>query len=176
MRSRVRVAGHPLHPMLVMIPTAVFPLLVVLDVVPQFAEMDGGYWAAGFWLAAIGLLGGVAAAVPGFVDLSAVPDRTRAHKSAVWHAVVGSAILVAYAIAVGTRLTMGVDGAVVFLATDVLGLLLVTVQGFLGGELVYRHHMGVKTVEEGGDPVALVAPSSAPTRASAPAAPDMRRL
>src|SRR5687768_3607449 len=114
MRSRVRVAGHPLHPMLVMFPTAVFPLLLVLDLVPRFVETDAGYWAAGFWLAAVGLLSAIAAAVPGFVDMRAIPDKTRAHRTAVWHAVVGISILVAYAAAVWTRLTMGVDGAGVF--------------------------------------------------------------
>ena len=173
MRSRVRVAGHPVHPMLVMFPTAVFPLLLVLDVVPFLVETDAGYWAAGFWLAAVGLLSALAAAVPGFVDMRAVPDKTRAHRTAAWHAVVGTSIIVAYGAAVWTRLTMGVDGAGVFLALDAVGTLLVTAQGFLGGELVYRHHMGVKTVEEGGDPTPLVPPARAKP-ATAPA-PDARR-
>lgn len=29
-------------------------------------------------------------------------------------------------------------------------------QGYLGAELVYRHHLGVKTPQEGGEPTAFV--------------------
>lgn len=174
MRSRVRVAGHPLHPMLVALPTAVFPLLAVLDVVPRFAAVDDGYWAAGFWLAVVGLLTGLAAAVPGFVDMRAIPDGTRAHRTGIWHAVVGTGILVAYAASVWTRLTLGADGGTVFLATDVLGVLLVTVQGFLGGELVYKHHLGVNASEEGGQPTPFVRKEGSP-RPAGPTPSGARR-
>lgn len=156
MRSRFRIAGHPAHPMLVMFPVALLPLLLVLDAVHWYTG-DAGVWTAGFWVAAVGLVTTVVAIVPGIVDMAAIPDGTRAHRTALFHAIVGTSILIVYAAGVWARWPAGSGPEEFALAAgiDVLGTLLVSVQGWLGGELVYRHHIGVRTEAEGGDPVAL---------------------
>lgn len=169
MRSRVRVAGHPAHPMLVMFPTALLPLMVLLDALHWWTR-DAGMWTVGFWIAVAGLATTAIAIVPGIVDLAAIPNETRAHKTAVFHFIVGMTILAVYAAAVWARWPAGSDDGrfVLTAAIDVVGTLLVTIQGWLGGELVYKHHIGVRTVAEGGDPVALTGsdgvtpPSKAP--------------
>ncbi|HET6404048.1 MAG TPA: DUF2231 domain-containing protein [Candidatus Thermoplasmatota archaeon] len=158
MESRFRIAGHPAHPMLVMFPTALLPLLILLDVLHLWTG-DAGAWTVGFWVALAGLVMTALAIVPGIVDMAAIPNETRAHRTALFHFVVGMTILATYAAAVWVRWPAGSapDRFGLAFAVDIIGTLLVTAQGWLGAELVYRHHVGVKTVAEGGDPVALAA-------------------
>lgn len=142
--------------MLVMFPMALLPLMILLDGLHGWTG-DVGLWTAGFWVAVAGLVTCAVAIVPGLVDLSAIPNETRAHKTAVFHMIVGFTILATYAAALWVRWPVGSgpDRFVLGAAVDIIGALLVTLQGWLGGELVYKHHMGVRTVAEGGDPVAL---------------------
>jgi uncharacterized membrane protein len=145
-----------MHPMLVMFPTALFPLLVVLDAL-HLAFGDAAFWTVGFWVAALGVLTTLAAMVPGTIDMRAIPDGTKAHRTGLYHAIVGTAVLVAYALALWMRWPAGSapEGVWAALAVDVLGVALVSAQGWLGGELVYRHHVGVLSAREGADPVVL---------------------
>ncbi|HVM44971.1 MAG TPA: DUF2231 domain-containing protein, partial [Candidatus Thermoplasmatota archaeon] len=152
MRSRFRIAGHPAHPMLVMFPTAMLPLLIVLDGLHWYTG-DAGAWTVGFWVAIVGLVTTLVAIVPGIVDLAHIPNETRAHKTALFHFIVGMTILGVYAAAVWARWPAGSapDRLALAFGIDVFGTLLVTLQGWLGAELVYKHHVGVSSTAEGGD-------------------------
>ena len=156
MESKARVLRHPMHPILVMFPTALFPLLLFLDALGLWLGEDA-FWVAGFWIAVAGVVTTLAAMVPGTIDMAAIPDGTKAHRTGLIHAVVGTGILLLYGAAVWLRWPAGAvpENALLVTGLDALGVLAVTVQGFLGGELVYRHHVGVLTEAEGGDPVAL---------------------
>lgn len=157
MQSRVRVARHPTHPMLVMFPTAMFPLLVLLDVLAYYFRGDLTFWSVGFWVAIVGAVSTVAAMIPGIVDLAAIPDDTPAHRTAFWHFLNGCLILVLFLAAIAVRWPAGSGDARLLWATivDVVGVIAITVQGWLGGELVYKHHIGVLSLQEGADPVLL---------------------
>lgn len=160
MRARFRVFGHPVHPMLVMFPVALFPLLLIADALYFAGVADWGpdmpsvLWDAGLYLAIAGLAATALAIVPGLVDLSAIPNASRAHRTALIHMTVGFALLALYGVAVWLRSPSNAMpfGALAILAVDVLGTLAVTAQGWLGGELVYKHHVGVLAPEEGADP------------------------
>ncbi|HEX2022947.1 MAG TPA: DUF2231 domain-containing protein [Candidatus Thermoplasmatota archaeon] len=158
MESRARILGHP---MLVVFPTALLPLLALLDVL-WYAFGDDALWTAGFWIAAAGVATTLAAMAPGLVDMAAIPDGTKAHRTAVFHVVVGVTVLLAYAASLWARWPAGSapDGVALATGIDVAGVLLVTVQGWLGGELVYKHHVGVPTSAEGAEPVALTGSES----------------
>lgn len=164
MRSRFRVGPHPVHPMLIVVPSTLFPLLVVLDLLHLWTG-DAALWSVGFWIAAVGVVSTLAAMVPGIVDLAGVPDESRAHRTALIHTIVGTATLVAYAVAAWVRFGAGTDRFALALGLDVVGSLLIVAQGWLGGELVYRHHLGVLTREEGAEPTPF---KSKATRASPP--------
>lgn len=159
MESRVRLLRHPAHPLLVVFPTALLPLLLFLDVL-HFWLGDASFWTVGFWVAAAGVATTLAAMVPGLVDLAAIPGETRAHRTALLHLAVGLTVLAAFAVSAWIRLPVGSapDGATAAALVDAVGVGLVAAQGWLGGELVYRHHVGVKSLGEGGDPVALTPP------------------
>ena len=161
MQSRVRILGHPVHPMLVVVPSALFPLLLLLDAV-HFFTGDDAVWRAGFWVAAAGVVTTLVAMVPGIVDMARIPDGSRAHRVALFHFVLGTLTLVAYVAATWVRWGAGTDRFLLAAGVEVLGTLLVVAQGWLGSELVYKHHVGVNTPAEGGDPVTLEGGSRSP--------------
>ena len=152
MESRASMAKHPLHPVLIVFPASLFPLMLFLDAVDWFSPSDG-LWNAIFWLAIAGVATTIAASIPGLIDLKHVPDDTRAKRMGIAHMLLGFGILGLYAVAVVVRWP-GVlaDNFVWATVVDVIGVAAVSVQGYLGGTLVYKHHLGVVTEAEGGEP------------------------
>jgi len=152
MRSRLRVLGHPVHPMLVDFPVAIFPLLVGLDILRALTKSDA-LWPAGFWLVCVALVFGVAAIVTGLFDYVAIPRGVRAKTIANWHVAVALLLAALYLVDLAVRWPVGSVGSTGLAATiDVAGLVLVAVQGWLGGELMAKHQVGILSRAEGADP------------------------
>lgn len=157
MRSKLSVlGGHPVHVMIVHAAMGAFPLLLVLDVVARFQDA-GALWTAGFYVSAFGFLVAGLAVLTGVVDLAAIPDGIRAHRIATIHFVVGLTILGLYGLAAYLRYPAGSPPSGLNLATVVslLGNVGIAAQGWLGGELVVRHQLGVLNEEQGAEPVDL---------------------
>jgi len=143
METRIKLLGHPIHPMLIVLPLGLLSIGVLFDVLylvtdtPEFAEVA-------FWNIAIGILGGLAAAVFGFIDWLAIPEGTRAKRVGLWHGV-GNVVIVGLFI-VGLFLRLN-DHAyapdILPIVPGLLGVLLALVTAWLGGELVYRLRVGV---------------------------------
>ena len=141
-KSTAAIAGHPLHPMLVPFPIAFLVALPVVDA--AFWSTGDPFWArAALWLAGAGLLSGLAAAVPGLVDFATV-QRIRQHRAAWIHGVGNVLAMVLTFVNLWLRLD---DPAAMILPAGLLLSLLVAlllgVTGWYGGELSYRHRVGV---------------------------------
>lgn len=141
-RSTANIAGHPIHPMLVPFPIALFVAAFVTDIVYWQTGIAG--WAtASTWLIGMGLLTAAAAAVAGLIDFLA--DRmVRRISDAWWHA--GGNVLVVLIEGYNwfIRYTQGVDVVVpigLILSLVAAGLLVFT--GWKGGEMVFRYRVGV---------------------------------
>ncbi len=140
--------GHPLHPMLIPIPIGAWVLSLVFDVVsrvgPDPAQMARGAW----WLIGLGVVGALAAAALGFLDLMAVPTGTRVFRIGLLHA--GANLTATALFVVGFLLRRGhLDDAGVplpLIGVSVLAVLVLGAGGFLGGELAYRY--GVRVADE----------------------------
>src|SRR3954471_15680216 len=77
--------GHPFHPILVTVPIGAWVASLVFDVVSRTGD-DGAVFTKGaWWLIAIGLVGALAAAMFGFLDLFAIPTGTRAFRIGLTH-------------------------------------------------------------------------------------------
>jgi uncharacterized membrane protein len=97
------------------------------------------------WLMAIGVLGALAAAIPGFLDLFGIPTRTPAFRTALLHMTLNLLITATYAVNFlwrGDAAEVG-TGPLVLSAVS-LGAL--GVSGYLGGKLAFRY--GVRVAEE----------------------------
>src|SRR5215204_6377611 len=97
MKSRVRAFGHPVHPMLVMFPIALFVTGFVFDAI-QFFSDNGTFSQVGFWCITAGLIGAVLAAATGVTDWTKIPQATRAKSVGLRHGLLNSVVLVAFLI------------------------------------------------------------------------------
>jgi len=139
--------GHPVHPALVAVPIGAWIASFVFDIGSRLVR-DPGFLAQGSrWLIAIGVLGAVAAALVGFLDLLAIPTGTRVFRIGLVHMSINLAVTVAFV--VGFLIRGGTGGGPVGwgpLVLSAVALAALGVSGYLGGELAYRY--GVRVVDE----------------------------
>ena len=141
--------GHPFHPILVTVPIGSWVAALVFDIASQVVDRPGFLTQGAEWLIAIGVLGALAAAVVGFLDLLAIPAGTAALRTALLHM---SLNLVVTALYVGNffwRHSDYTDGRSVGtgqLVLAAISLAVLGVSGYLGGKLAYRY--GVRVADE----------------------------
>ena len=153
MESHAKVAGHPIHPMLVMFPLGLWPSAVVFELIGRASGAP--IWATmAYYMIAAGILGAIAAAIPGLVDALAIPRGTRAKRIAVLHGVGNVIVLVAFVASWWLRRGIPENPPISATLLAIAGVLLAAVTGWLGGELVDRLGVGVD------DAAGLDAPSS----------------
>jgi uncharacterized membrane protein len=158
--------GHPLHPALVAVPIGAWTASVVLDVGSRVASSPASAATAAhaaWWLLAIGVLGALAAATLGFLDLVAIPPGTRAWRTGLAHMSCNLAATTLFAVAwVVRRDDVGPTGGTSWghLVLSLVALALLGAGGFLGGELAYRY--GVRVADEGTQATGFVAPGAQP--------------
>jgi len=142
MKSTASVNGHPIHPMLIPYPFALLTSAAAFDVAASVSEQDD--WAhTAERLTTIGLCSALLAAVPGVIDyFGSLRPRTNARRTATLHALSNVSALVCFAFTQAKREEYGLllqSGiGLVLLGTGLLSL-----GGWLGGELVYREHVAV---------------------------------
>lgn len=145
--SRAAIAGHPLHPMLVPFPIAF--LVGVLAVDLAFVAIGDPFWArAGFWLLLAGIVTAIVAAVFGLVDFLGIP-QVRSLSVAWIHFLGNGAVVLLAILNLAQRWAdpvAGAGGLGIALSLIVTAVLLVT--GWLGGELAYRHRIGIMSPAE----------------------------
>jgi uncharacterized membrane protein len=143
-RSTAKIAGHPIHPMLVGFPIAFLVSTLVCDLV----YLNGGNpgWAtAALWMVGAGVTTALVAAVFGFIDF--LGDERIRYLGDAWRHMLGNLTAVTLAaISWMLRATQGAEEAVapwgVTLSVGVALILLYT--GWKGWEMVYRYHVAVQ--------------------------------
>jgi uncharacterized membrane protein len=146
MASPASIGGHPIHPMIIPFPIALWVFSLIADVI--YLWRGNLVWRD--WIAFYALLGGIIgaalAAVFGIIDWLSIKDR-EAKKVADWHARLNVIALLVFAASFYLRTASGsqwVGGSYTIpLLLSVLGVILIAISGYLGGELVFRHGVGV---------------------------------
>jgi uncharacterized membrane protein len=153
MESRVKLAGHPVHQMLIVFPLGLLATAVVFDVI--YLVTGNALWTqAAFYMIGAGVITGLAAAVPGVVDWLAIPRATRAKRIGLIHGV-GNVIVVAlFALSWYLRRDQPAAPPTGAVVAGLLGAGLSVLTAWLCGELVNRLGVGVD------DGAHLDAPSS----------------
>lgn len=145
--SRAALRGHPLHPVLIHFPIAALIMLLLTDVVYLFN--GDPFWArVGFYLAATGTILGAVSGLAGAIDLFSV-RRIRRLVTAWAHGIL--AVMLLSLAAFNFMLRWGPDPAALIMPwgiyTSALTVMLISITGFLGGQLVYEYGVGVDVVE-----------------------------
>jgi len=143
--------GHPFHPMFVTVPIGAWVSSLVFDLATRASD-DGapGLVEGAYWLIAIGVIGAVLAAVFGLMDLLRIPRRTHAMRMAVTHMLLNLSVTAAMAVNLIWRDDTYADSTRVEwgqIVLSALALTVLSVSGWLGGQLAYRY--GVRVADEG---------------------------
>jgi uncharacterized membrane protein len=140
-RSTAKIAGHPIHPMLVPFPIVCFVGAFVADIM-YVSNHEPGWATASNWLLGVGLVMAALAAVAGLTDYFG-DDRVRRLGDALKHMIANVAAVVIEAVNLALRLGNRdfIDSTGIYLSGVVVLILLYS--GWKGGDLVYRHGVGV---------------------------------
>jgi uncharacterized membrane protein len=141
MKSTASIGDHPIHPMLIPYPFAFLTGAAAFDVLAA-SRRDRELATTARHLGTAGLISAVVAAIPGVIDyLTAVPEGAP-KRTATAHMLSNLSALACFAVAAADRR----EDALPSRNTVVCGLIgtaLLSVGGFLGGHLVYKHEIGV---------------------------------
>jgi uncharacterized membrane protein len=153
MESRAKLFGHAVHPMLIPFPIGLFVTAVVFDIV-HLLTGRATPTIVSYWMIAAGIVGGLAAALFGFIDYRAIPEDTRARRVGRIHGMGNLVVVLLFAASWWLRRASPAEPPAMALALSFLGVALASVTAWLGGELVERLGVGVD------DGASLDAPSS----------------
>ena len=138
-RSTAQIGGHPIHPMLVQFPIVCFILTLVCDLL--YTQGHTELATASKWLLLIGLVFAALAAVAGLTDF--LGDKRIQGSDAIKHAVANVTAVVLEL--VNLLLRRGNDDFIcstgVWISAVVVLILLYS--GWMGGNLVFKHGVGV---------------------------------
>jgi uncharacterized membrane protein len=138
MKARVEVAGHAVHPMLVVFPLGLLATSVAWDIC-HLATQNAAWGAVAFWTIVAGVIGGLAAAVPGFIDWLAIPRGTRARAVGLYHMVLNLMVVGLFVVSLIARWTAPLGYGTAGVGRMIwgwIGVAIAVVSAWLGGELV----------------------------------------
>lgn len=146
METRATVAEHPVHPMLIPFPIALWIFSLASDLIYLFG-FGGPVWKdIALYTMVGGIIGGLAAAIPGYIDYRSLSDPVIV-RVAQMHMVINVGLIVLFTIDAGLRIMNGTEAVLpVFLSA--LGVAALGVSGWLGGELVYVQGVAVQPERE----------------------------
>lgn len=148
MYSKVKIAGHPVHPMLVSFPVAFYTASLACYIV--YNSNGDPFW---FKVALVANIAGVVmagvAALPGFIDWLFIPAGSKPKKTGLLHMVCNLLALALYTLNWWLQCDQWdatvpvIDYAIPLTAA---GFLLTLMAGFLGWKMVQKHHVGVDDI------------------------------
>jgi uncharacterized membrane protein len=141
--------GHPLHPIMVTVPIGAWTTSFVFDIASHLVHPAGFLVQGALWLIVVGLGGAVVAGSFGLMDLLAIAEGTKAHRTARIHMSLNLLVTAAYAIGFAWRYHGYHHPAPVparQFALSAVSLAVLAVSGYLGGKLTYKY--GVRVAEE----------------------------
>ena len=138
--------GHPLHPLLVHVPMALWPAALLFDLVSRAGFGGNAMVRTSFFAIGFGLAVALLAVPTGIVDWSGIKREKPAWKIGLWHMLLNAVVLILFAINLTLRLGTYREAALVPVAPLVLsiaGTLVLVVSAYLGGRMVYSYGINV---------------------------------
>lgn len=143
MKTPASIAGHPIHPMLVPIAIGCFVFSFASDLICLATGAAQPWNVLAYYTMIGGILGALAAAVPGLIDLLSLPAGYT-KKIALTHMGINLGVVAIYIVNACLRHNNPQDLKLPMLLSLVtVGMLLVS--GWLGGKMVFEAGVGVNT-------------------------------
>jgi nitrite reductase/ring-hydroxylating ferredoxin subunit/uncharacterized membrane protein len=142
MKSRAHIKGHPLHPILVSFPIAFFTGTLLFDVLSLVIARPDLFFIP-YYLEIAGVGFALLAAVPGIIDfIYTVPPKSSGKKRAAKHGLTNACVILIFLGAWLYR-QRGDVSAYILIPMELVGFVLLSIAGWMGGTLVYRNQIGV---------------------------------
>jgi uncharacterized membrane protein len=153
MEARVKLLGHPVHQMLIVLPLGLLSGVILFDVL-HLLRGDEAWRLIAYWLIPAGVVTGLLAAIFGFADWTKIPGGTRAKAIGLVHGGGNVVVVALFTLSWLMRGDPQTSPSTLAYILSFVGGGLSLVTGWLGGELVGRLGVGVD------DAAHLNAPSS----------------
>lgn len=150
MYSKVKIFGHPIHPMLVAYPIALYTSTLVAYIIYE-ANKDPFFFKAAVAANIAGVVMAAITALPGFVDWAVgIPSGTPAKSHGLTHMLLNVTALVIFIInaIIHTGNWSRPSGTGSGLILALLGVLLTVGAGFYGWTMIQNDHVGVELSPE----------------------------
>ena len=147
MSSPASIKDHPIHPMIVGIPIGLWVFSLASDII-YAARWGGPVWAdVAYYTMVGGVIGALIAAIPGFIDYLSINDK-KTKRTGTKHLITNLSIVVLYIINIIIR-TNGEPNMALPIILSVVAVGALLYSGWLGGDMVYEHGMGVELEPDG---------------------------
>lgn len=138
--------GHPLHPILVHVPMAMWPSALIFDLLSKWQIGGNAMVRLSFYAIAFGLAASLLALPTGLVDWTGIKKEKPAWKIGLYHMILNLLVALLFAINLGLRTqtfreATEVAGAPLLLS--VIGTVLLIVSAYLGGRMTYHYGISV---------------------------------
>ena len=142
----MKVFGHPMHVMLIHFPIALLPMEWVLSLL-AYLYPNHSFTMAAFYCLIGGVLSGYIAMLTGLLDLIRIPKENKlAIGTGLLHGFINGLVVLIYTV-FAFKAWQGYPQV----ATSTLAMLVVKavlvgcllIGNFLGGKLIYKHHIGL---------------------------------
>lgn len=147
---RVVFTGLPLHPQMVVMPAALLPVSLVLDLL-HVKTGDYSYADAAYYTMIGGFFGGIAAGIVGAADYRTIPGHSRAKRIGMVHGAMNVGLLALTGLNLFMRRQQRSPGTVPVLLS-VIGNIGLFVSAWYGSHLVYHYGIGVRRPESSSPP------------------------
>lgn len=147
MASMASIAKHPIHPMLIPFPIGLWVFSFLSDIIYRVGGND--LWTGiAYYTMLGGVIGAILAALPGLVDLFSM-RQSKARQIGILHMGINVIAVFIFSIDLYLRREQPPGGALPLLLSF-LGVVLITVSGWLGGEMVYVYGVAVEREKQVG--------------------------
>jgi uncharacterized membrane protein len=151
MFKQIKILGHPVHPLLVGFPIALYTATLASYVI-YVLTFDIFWFRAGFVANVAGVATAGLAAFTGIMDLILLPNGSRAKTTGFKHMGFNLAAFFLFFVNIFLQMNRwqveslpGAGSAIVFSA---LGVVCTFIAGYFGWEMVQKHHVGIDLTPE----------------------------
>jgi uncharacterized membrane protein len=147
MKTPARILGHPIHALSIVLPLGALSMSVIVDTLNVIDERQ--IWKdTAYVLTGLGVLAGLAVAVPGLIDWLSLPADHEARSIGLLHAASNSIGLILFALSWFLRYDQADSWSTPAFICSLFGIAALSAGGWLGGEMVYRHGVGTDLQSE----------------------------
>jgi uncharacterized membrane protein len=143
---------HPLHPIIVHVPMAMWPAALVFDLLSQWNIGGNAMVRLSFYAIIFGLVASLLAIPTGLVDWSGIKKEKPAWKIGLYHMALNLVVALLFAVNLGLRAQTFREATKVAgtpLLLSVIGTALLISSAYLGGLMVYQYGISVARMSKG---------------------------